>query len=197
MQNLDFLQEIALKKHYKKGNILFYQGEKAQKFFLLLEGKVRVYKNIGEKELNLHHFRSGSFIAEMPAFKEINYPASAEFESDSCVLEIDFEAFKNLCLKDSKYSFLMILSLFEKIKILENKLTQSSQSLKQRLSSYLLKHKESLSKLTQRKIAQDLNTKAESISRIIKELRALKYITTTKGKIEILNFKALEQSLED
>lgn len=192
MQNFEFLKEISVQKSYKKGNILFYQGERARRFYLLLSGKVRVYKSVGAKELTLHHFYAGSFIAEMPAFKELDYPASAECESDCALLEIDFKAFKELCLRDNQYSFMMILSLFEKIKILENKLLQSAQSLKARLIHYLLKQND-LSQITQRKIADELGVKAESLSRTLKELKELGLITTNKGKVQICDESTLKE----
>ncbi|EAL0952743.1 nitrosative stress-sensitive transcriptional regulator NssR, partial [Campylobacter coli] len=52
---LDFLKGIGKIRKFEKNNILFFEGEKALKFFILLKGRVRVYKSTaGEKEITLH-----------------------------------------------------------------------------------------------------------------------------------------------
>ncbi len=193
---LETLSGISVSRHYRKGNILFYEGEYAKYFFILKSGIVRVYKSISNtRELTINRFYPLSFIAEMPAFKEIQYPASAICEEDCEILEINFLDFKDLCLKDNNFSFLMISSLFEKIGILERGLLQNSMELRSRLVHFLLENENELSKISQRKIASMLNTRAESLSRILKEFREKNIISTTKGKIEILNRDAIKDEI--
>lgn len=193
---LSILSNISINKHYKKGNILFYEGEYAKCFFILKSGVVRVYKSISStRELTINRFYAMSFIAEMPAFKEIAYPASAICEDECEILEVNFCDFKNLCIKDSEFSFLMISSLFEKIGILERGLLQNSMELRSRFIHFLLENENDLSNISQRNIASILNTRAESLSRIIKEFRNKNLISTNKGKIKILNKDAMEDEV--
>lgn len=193
---LDSLSGIGVSRHYKKGNIIFYEGEYAKYFFILKSGIVRVYKSISHtRELTINRFYPLSFIAEMPAFKDIAYPASAICEEDCEILEINFLDFKDLCLKDNNFSFLMISSLFEKIGILERGLLQNSMELRSRLIHFLLENENDLSRISQRKIAFMLNVRAESLSRILKEFREKNFISTNKGKIEILNKDALQDEI--
>ena len=70
--------------------------------------------------------------------------------------------------------------------ILENHISKNSQSLKERIKKFVLENKEELQKLTQRQIAQKLNTSPESLSRILKELKNAGFIKTQKGKIIIV-----------
>ncbi len=43
---------------------------KRLKIFILLKGKIRIYKSTAsDKEITLHYFNPPNFIAEMPAFK--------------------------------------------------------------------------------------------------------------------------------
>lgn len=184
---LKILEKIGRKKHYQKGNILFYEGEKAVCFFVLLEGKLRVFKSFSNfKEINLHFFTPVSFVAEMPAFKGINYPASAICESECEILELQFSDFEALCKEDMQFSFLLITSLFEKIHILEQDLRTHSLELKERLKFFLNSNEKELSTLTQRQIADKLNTQAQSLSRVLKELKNEGFLKTNKGKIELL-----------
>lgn len=191
------LLEIGTKKRYNKGNILFYEGEVAKKFFIITRGMVRIYKNLSTtRELNLHCFEPFSFIAEMPAFKGEKYPASAVCEEECEICEIDFETFKNLCLRNTEFGFLLIASLFEKIGILERELLQGAMAVKNRLIRYLLENEENLKHLSQRQIASYLNIRAESLSRSIRELKESGFIATNKGKIVILDLMKLRNEIE-
>lgn len=123
----------------------------------------------------------------MPAFKKLNYPANAIFEEDGEILEIDFINFQNLCSENKEFNFLLISSLFDKIKILEKKLSQNALDLRTRLLKYLLENEKNLDTISQKQIAIDLNVRAQSLSRVLKELKISELIDTKKGRIEILN----------
>ncbi|ECC1854201.1 nitrosative stress-sensitive transcriptional regulator NssR, partial [Campylobacter jejuni] len=117
----------------------------------------------------------------------LNYPANAIFEEDGEILEIDFINFQNLCSENKEFNFLLISSLFDKIKILEKKLSQNALDLRTRLLKYLLENEKNLDTISQKQIAIDLNVRAQSLSRVLKELKISELIDTKKGKIEILN----------
>ncbi|EKS1366443.1 nitrosative stress-sensitive transcriptional regulator NssR, partial [Campylobacter jejuni] len=116
-----------------------------------------------------------------------NYPANAIFEEDGEILEIDFINFQNLCSENKEFNFLLISSLFDKIKILEKKLSQNALDLRTRLLKYLLENEKNLDTISQKQIAIDLNVRAQSLSRVLKELKISELIDTKKGRIEILN----------
>ncbi|HBD2732464.1 TPA: nitrosative stress-sensitive transcriptional regulator NssR, partial [Campylobacter jejuni] len=122
-----------------------------------------------------------------PAFKKLNYPANAIFEEDGEILEIDFINFQNLCSENKEFNFLLISSLFDKIKILKKKLSQNALDLRTRLLKYLLENEKNLDTISQKQIAIDLNVRAQSLSRVLKELKISELIDTKKGRIEILN----------
>ncbi|EHY0500636.1 nitrosative stress-sensitive transcriptional regulator NssR, partial [Campylobacter jejuni] len=122
-----------------------------------------------------------------PAFKKLNYPANAIFEEEGEILEIDFINFQNLCSENKEFNFLLISSLFDKIKILEKKLSQNALDLRTRLLKYLLENEKNLDTISQKQIAIDLNVRAQSLSRVLKELKISELIDTKKGRIEILN----------
>ena len=193
---IKYLEKIGTKRLYEKGSIIFFEGENAQKFFLLLKGVVRVYKSISiNKELNLHYFKAFDFIAEMPAFKKDSYPANAVCEQDCELLELDFDTFEQSCLKDGKIALMMINSLFAKIMILKKELLRGSMELRKRFIFFILENESNLDQLSQRQIAILLNARAESLSRIIKEFKVKQLISTQKGKIKLENKQALQNEL--
>ncbi|HEF3474613.1 TPA: nitrosative stress-sensitive transcriptional regulator NssR, partial [Campylobacter coli] len=123
------------------------------------------------------------------------YPANAICEEYCEILEIDFEDFETLCSQNKEFNFLLISSLFEKIKILEKKLLENSLDLKSKLARYLLENEKNLAQISQRQIAVDLSVRAESLSRILKEFKNSELIETKKGKIEILDKEGLKKGL--
>ncbi|AJC84581.1 nitrosative stress-response regulator, Crp/Fnr family [Campylobacter peloridis] len=196
-KHFEILTSMGKKIHFKKGNILFFEGEKASKILILLSGKVRIYKvNTKGFELTLHTLNPISFIAEMPVFERINYPANAICEQDCEICVLEFDYFKNLCLENGEISFLLLTSLFSKIRILENFIRQRSLDLKSRLLSFLLENEEKLQNLKQKEIAVILNLPPESLSRFLKELKQNELICTNKGKIVILNKEKMQNLIK-
>lgn len=180
------LYGLGYKRFYNKNEILFFEGEIPKKILVILKGKVRIYKTTQNKEETLHYIESLNFIAEMPSFLQIPYPASAVCMNECEILEIDLETFKKHCVGNADFCFSFIASLCQKIRILENHISRYSQSLKERVKEFLVENKEDLSNFTQRQIAQKLNTSPESLSRILKELKNAGFIKTQKGKIIIV-----------
>lgn len=88
------LYGLGYKRFYNKNEILFFEGEIPKKILVILKGKVRIYKTTQNKEETLHYIESLNFIAEMPSFLQIPYPASAVCMNECEILEIDLEIFK-------------------------------------------------------------------------------------------------------
>lgn len=180
------LYGLGYKRFYNKNEILFFEGEIPKKILVILKGKVRIYKTTQNKEETLHYIEPLNFIAEMPSFLKLPYPASAVCVGECEILEIDLETFKKHCVGNADFCFSFIASLCQKIRILENHISRYSQSLKERVKEFLVENKEDLSNFTQRQIAQKLNTSPESLSRVLREFKEEGLIKTQKGKIIIL-----------
>lgn len=185
MQNhIKMLYNIGYKRFYNSKEFLFFQGEIPKKLLVVLKGKVRLYKSTQEgKEETIHTISAVNFIAEMPSFMNIPYPASAVCLEECEILEIELAFFKEYCTKNSDFCLSFIASLCHKIEILESLLTASTQSLKEKTIRFLIQNKSALANLSQRQIAQKLNTSPESLSRILRELKKQDCIQTQKGKI--------------
>lgn len=187
---------LGYKRFYQKNEILFFEGETPKQLFVLLSGKVKIYKTIEEtaktrgrntkkiiKEQILHQIIAPNFIAEMPSFLKQPFPASASCEEECEILEISLATFQKQCMENPTFCFNFIASLCDKIKILESHILQNSLGLKERLIQFLQANEAELANLTQRQIAQRLNTSAESLSRVLKDLKAQGILSTQKGKI--------------
>lgn len=82
---------------------------------------MKIYKvDSKNNEIVIHRFRPTNLVAEMAVFDDIPYPASAAFESDGSVVEIDFNAFKEHYFTNKDVAFSLFKSLGQKIKHLDN-----------------------------------------------------------------------------
>ena len=183
------LYSVGYKRFFNKDEILFFEGENPKKLFVILSGKVRIYKttklieNTAPREKTLHYISAPNFIAEMPSLLKQPFPASAICSQDCEVLEISLETLQKQYKKNPDFCQQLIASLCQKIRILEALIAESHLSLKDKLMSFLRDNVKNLDALTQREIARSLNTSPESLSRTIRELKAQGRIDTKKGKI--------------
>ena len=189
------LFKISSFKQYKKNNILFFEGDKPQQLFLLLDGIVKVYKvDTKGSEIILHFFQAQTLIAETAHMQRITYPATAMCETDCEILEIDYAKFEQNFLRNPNISMKIIYSLSQKIKtlqsVIDSNLTMNTFS---RTCKFLYENEHLLSTLSQRKIAAILNITPETLSRNISILKKEKIVTVEKRTIMILQKEYLKQ----
>lgn len=187
---LEKLISISSFEKHKKGSVLFYEGDPSNKIHILLDGIIKAYKtDIKENEIVLHYFYPISLIAEMANFHHIPFPATAEFEVGGSVIKIDYELFEREFLKNPAISFGLIRSLSQKVKYLENVITeQLTLGSTSRVAKFLYENGENYQDVKRYKIANILNITPETLSRIFKKLKQLGVISDD-GK----NFRIIDQ----
>jgi CRP/FNR family transcriptional regulator len=187
--NLDdaTLEQIAaLTKQVElyKDNILFYEGDDSHCLHILTKGIIKLYKTASNgKELLLKYFQNSELIAEAASFQQIPFPATAQAYTACTVLKIDFNAFKEILLKNPELSFKLNISLIQKIKNLENIIsTQLVLETKEKVAHYIYHHEESFFNTKKVLIAQMLNLTPETLSRALKVFKE-EGLVNTKTKI--------------
>ncbi len=192
---LELFTKIGVKKSFNKRRILFFEVQKARDMLFLLSGCVRLYRVDGSgNEITIHFLKPMNFIAEMPVFEGLNYPASAVFESHSDVIYLDFEVFKEHCLSNPEVNLLLVRSLMGKIRDLERMIDEYvSYDVPMRLIAFLLQNQPSLNQYSQKLIAQMIGTTPETLSRTLRKFKQKGLLTTIKGKIELLDIRQLEE----
>ncbi len=188
------LEEISKIVDYKKGAIVFFEGDEAKSLIVLIDGVLQVYKTDqkGNKVI-LHHFFPMDVIAEIVNLEHMKYPASAEFETDGKALVIDYDAFEKEFLKDPEVSFAFIKSLSKKIKYLESVIaTNLMMNSTARVAKFICEHEHEMGRLKKSYIAADLNMTPETLSRILKKLATLGLIEKLKDEITVLDREGLE-----
>jgi CRP/FNR family transcriptional regulator len=192
-RELKLLLSISRQRKFEEGEVLFYEKEKAKYLTLVLDGIVKIYKvDPKNNEIILHRFVPKHFVAEMAVFEGMPYPASAAFETDGSVLEIDFDKFKEYFFSDPEITLELFKSLTQKIKHLDNviALTVVLDSTA-RVAKYICENDEALN-MKHNKLAQYLHITPETLSRIFKKFSKLGFIEKNKSTYKILDKKSLE-----
>ena len=94
---LEAIARIARRRTCTRGEIVFIGGEEAAGFFILVEGRVKVYKLAPcGREQALHIIEAGESFDEAAMFAEETYPAHAQALARSTLLFILRGAFLKL-----------------------------------------------------------------------------------------------------
>ncbi len=186
--------EISSVVEYKRGGILFYEGDEAKSLIVLLEGVLQLYKTDQKgNRIILHHFFPTAMIAEIVNLEHMCYPATGEFESDGNALLINYDMFEKEFLKDPEIALAFIKSLSKKVKYLENVIaTNMVMNSTARVAKFICEHIEEMAHLKKSMIAANLNMTPETLSRILKKLSTLGLIEKSSDSIRILDREGLE-----
>ena len=205
-EDLKRIRAIALPKHVAKKGILFSEGEEAKGFYVILTGKVKLFKISPEgKEQILHVASAPDAFAEAALFLEGKYPAFAETLSDSQLLFFPKREFIQLIERNPQLSINMIVSLSSFLKKLATLIEELSlKEVSSRIAKYLMdlstrgaKEGKGLKEveldLSKTQLALKLGTISETFSRTLSKMKAKKIIDVQKNRILILNREALEE----
>ncbi|MCX8021861.1 MAG: Crp/Fnr family transcriptional regulator [Syntrophorhabdaceae bacterium] len=186
---------------FKKGEIVFSEGEEAGGFYLLKSGHIKIYKISFEgKEQILHLITPGEPFGEAPVFAGEKFPANAEALIDSEAFFFSRQAFIELVTRDPTIALNMLALLSRRLRqfaqLVEN---LSLKEVPQRLATYFLSlsenkgHKESLElNISKGQLASILGTIPETLSRVLSKM-VNHYLIRVQGRtIIIMDRKGLE-----
>lgn len=192
-KEIEELEKISIFKKYSKNEILFYSGDESKYLHLLVSGVVKLYKHdYKDNEILIHNINAPSFIAEIANYEEQAFPANCSFETESEVVLIDYEKFRDKFLHKKEISTLFIKSLSKKIKYLENFIhTNMTIDINAKVAKFIYDNENTLSSLKQVKIAEILNIREETLSRKITKLIKDGIIEKEKRNIIIVDHQKL------
>lgn len=166
--------------NHPKGRILFQQGDEADRFFVVLDGWVKLYRQVptGEEAI-LHVFTRGDTFAEAALFNGHRYPATAEVVSDARLLSINCNYFEKYLRESPRVAMNMMASTAIHMKHLVHEIEQiKGRTSVQRLAFFLLEMcpDDAISAVVtlpyeKSLVAARLGIQPESLSRILNRLR--------------------------
>ncbi|MEN8117282.1 MAG: Crp/Fnr family transcriptional regulator [Bacteroidota bacterium] len=110
------LQHHISISHYKKNEYVFKEGEKPNGFMLLVDGKVKIFKEgVGGREQIIRMAKPLGMIGYRALFGEENHIASAVTLEESLICNISPEFIFKRALKNSDFSFKLIRKLAQEL----------------------------------------------------------------------------------
>ncbi|MGA2516299.1 MAG: Crp/Fnr family transcriptional regulator [Thermodesulfobacteriota bacterium] len=204
-EDLKKIKAVASLRRVGKKQILFSDGEEARGFYVILSGKVKLFKISPEgKEQILHVVSPPEAFAEAALFLEGNYPAFAETLTDSQLLFFPKRDFIHLIERNPQLSINMIVSLSHFLRKFASLIEELSlKEVSSRVAKYLIDLSLKSAKegrnprevdldLSKSQLASKLGTISETLSRSLAKMKAKKIIEVKKNRILILNREALE-----
>lgn len=204
-RQLDEMASIVSDKKYHKGELIFADGDDGVGFYLVISGRVKVYKVSPDgKEQIMHIFNPGQPFAEVPVFEGTRYPANAEALEQCRLFFFPKKDFVARIHANPSLAMNMLASLSQRLKQFSHLI--ESLSLKEvpgRLASYLLylsdkngSIQEFELDIAKSQLASLLGTIPETLSRIFARLAQHELIRIQGPKITILDRDGLEDLAE-
>jgi CRP/FNR family cyclic AMP-dependent transcriptional regulator len=204
------VKNIYLTGKYKKGNIIFFEGEPGEAVYFVKGGKIKVYKSDAEgREYILHIFGPGNIFAETVLLEGGPYPASAEAVEDSIVGMIKNQDLEDLLKKNTGIALKIM-------KILSHRLRESQDKIKNlvfrdtydrtacALHRMSLDHGVKTHKgievelpITRAELASMVGTSRETVTRMLSEMRRKGIIDMNRQKITVLNERELMRCVRE
>jgi CRP/FNR family transcriptional regulator len=202
------LSSLAARAHLRrhpKGDVLFAEGDTCQGLYVLVSGRVRIFKTSASgREQVLAVEEPGSSFAELPVFDGGPYPASASAMSDTEILFISRADVRALCLERPEVALkiLQVVAARQRrvVAVIEE---LSFTTVRQRLVSLLLRQASPDGRRIERgttitlpsshqELAAHLGTVRELVSRNLTRLQAQGFIAVEAREITILDPEGLE-----
>jgi CRP/FNR family transcriptional regulator len=199
------IEQIAVEKHFNKGDVIFSEGDDGIGFFLVSSGLIKIFKVSSEgKEQILHIFGPGEPFGEVPVFSGQQFPASAEAITDTSLLFFLRTAFVNLISYNTSLALNMLAVL--SLRLRQFTVQIENLSLKEvpgRLAAYLIYvadeqgGKDSISlDISKGQLASLLGTIPETLSRIFTRMNSQNLIEVKDRTIRLLDRERLEELAE-
>jgi CRP/FNR family transcriptional regulator, dissimilatory nitrate respiration regulator len=199
---LEGLAQICLDQKFAKGQPLFSEGGSAKGFYLIVAGKIKIYKlSLEGKEQILHIFGPGEICGEVPVFAGGNYPANADAIEPAKALFFPRSAFVELIRREPAIALNMLGILSQRLRRFTHLVEDLSlKEVPGRLAAYLIFLGERSGgtemlelDITKGQLASLLGTIPETLSRILAKMAQQEIIAVDGRKITLVDRKALEQ----
>jgi len=194
----------CLTRKVRRGTVLFTSADPADRFFLVLEGRVKIFKlSPRGAEQILHLYGPGETFGEAALWAGGPFPAHAEAVAPSTLLVIPRQALRRAIARNADLAMGMMAGLSAKLRDF-NRLIEdlSLKEVPARLARVLLEEFDRTGETTfrlrqtKRQLAAQIGTVAETLSRAFARLKAAGVINVRGAKITILDADALAKAAE-
>lgn len=202
------VKQCLREKSFNKGEILFPEGAPCERIFIVLSGRVKVFRmtSAGREQI-LEMLGPGDTCACNPGSGEWFCSATAQAVTPSKVWYLPRERYMKLVQENSELSHTLNRIFAEKLRCFSSLIEEVSlKDAKKRIVKFLLdmmarKPAKALKKevlfisFTREELAQRIGTARETVARHLHELKRAGLIDIQPHQISILDKKGLEELL--
>jgi CRP/FNR family transcriptional regulator, nitrogen oxide reductase regulator len=125
----------------EKGKTIFFQEDPAEKFYVLLKGRIKLSKlTVGGNIVTMHYSGPGEAIGVIAVLREIDYPVSAETVEDCELISWDRITMRNWLQAEPQIAINSIRILSNFINIFQDRITElSTERVGRRIARTLLR----------------------------------------------------------
>ena len=188
---------------YKKGQLIFFEGNKPQGLFCVSSGKIKIFQTgLEGKEQILRLVKEGDILGYRSLISGEPYSASAMAMEDCSICMVPRKTFFDLLQSNSDLSTRVMQLLSHDLKEAEHRLTELAQKpVRERMAETILMLKEfygfeedkkTINAMNSRDdIANITGTATETAIRVLSDFKSEKMIDLKGKKIRILNSSLL------
>ncbi len=193
------LASDSLTRFHERGEIIFSEKDPASGFYILAEGRVKIFKISPDgKEQILHIFTPGNLFGEAAVFSGGSFPATAMAIDKSHTLIIPKSSLKDVLSENPLLAMNMLAVLSARLRqfseLIEN---LSLKEVPARLATYLELMSAGTSSdtihldITRNQLASMLGTIPETLSRILSRMASNNIIQVSGREIKIVDHEVL------
>jgi CRP/FNR family transcriptional regulator len=197
---LELLDSILEEKTFSRGENIFTEGSESAGFYIVIKGRVKVYKLSAEgKEQILHFVGAKELLGAVPAFADIPYPAYADAMEKTKALFFPRNQFLILIKDEPSVVMNMMANLAMRLQQFTRMIDDLSlKEVPGRLAAYLLYFCEDKGcsesveiDISKGQLASLLGTIPETLSRILRKMSENKIIKVSGRRIILLKKSVL------
>lgn len=191
-------------RHYKRGDILYNEGNRISGFFCINSGIIKVFKTgVDGKEQIIRFARKGEIIAYRSVLSNESACTSAKVIEDCQVCFIPSELLIQFVKTNPAFSFEIVKLTCHELAEANSYITDIAQkTVRERVAEVLIQlvkdfgldeQKYLRISLTREELANIVGTATESVIRLLSEFKSDRLIELTGRKIRILDLRGLEK----
>jgi CRP/FNR family transcriptional regulator len=202
----------SIERRFATGEILWSAGDRSEGIALVLEGKVRIVRGSGGRQMVIHSGEVGATLGEVPFFTGSVYPATAIAAEPTRCLFLTHAAVTRAMAVDPGLGMFFLRRLSERVESLVERVDQNTvSSVQKRLARFILERSQahvvasrsssgktkrntfSLG-MTQTALAEEIGTVREVVVRALRDLRQSGAIESVgEGKYRVSSLSTLQQ----
>jgi len=198
---INFIKDF---RTFKKGTILYKEGNRLTGFYCVNKGIIKIYKTGPDgKEQIIRFAKPGDIIAYRSVLSNEPACTTAKVLEDSAACFIPSDILPQLVKSNSAFALELVKLICQELGEANSYITDIAQkTVRERLAEVLLKlstdfgldeHNFLKISLTREELANIVGTATESVIRLLSEFKSEKLIELSGRKIMILNRKGLER----